>query len=721
MSSQQASNNSGVNPRGGRQYWSDLSSSVHATATRNAELRASGFPPSIEEQLSKMRAELSRDHRGMNIPSLAHDAHRAQERRELKRKAAKSVIHLTANQQWLKGESSRSLLYKAHKAGGPLRHIQAIHICENKPGGLILVFKSWLESRNARNEGRLIQEAFDGKVNMEPGMFYITPIIINKAKLVELSSAPGASLDYVALFENPEELLPALCLETGLDIKKIYWKGQCLILVLDSLEQARLTVSGKMFSLNGIHTQFICELWQCEDPRALNAIASAKLWRGPAEWESRSSVPSPDLSEAFDNVSREELSRKVDVILGPFAHWSSDLAKAIEDIKRLLISPRSKHPQTMREAAEVAESTESPSAHFSFETGVPFGAGPSWPSPHMDATRISRLSDEAPEFIHSSPASTPSAPSTPKKRSSSSQDAFPDHTQHKRVRRETIIQSLEEDSRLSEFIPSSPASTHSEPSTPQKRSREGQDAFSGHTERKRVCRDSKSQSPVEDSRLSVEAFEFIPSSPASSLSTLQKRLRDDQDGFPDHALYKRVCRETTIQSLDEDSRIAATAPTSIPSSLTSSSSTPQKRSRNDQYAFLDHTQRKRVCCETTIQSPGQVDEPVPEREAQAFVEEDAQALPEEDVEPLFGQDAQVFVDEDAQVSLEQNGQASSDKSSSAPCSLDVKRVSTPKRDRTLDTWFIVKEKMPRRPGSGPFPVNVASKEQVQDCITCEPL
>ncbi|KAM0194663.1 hypothetical protein ACHAPI_006959 [Fusarium lateritium] len=464
-----------------------------------------------------------------------------------------------------------------------------------------------------------------------------------------------------------------------------------------------------------------CELWQCEDPRALNAIASAKLWRGPAEWESRSSVPSPDLSEAFDNVSREELSRKVDVILGPFAHWSSDLAKAIEDIKRLLISPRSKHPQTMREAAEVAESTESPSAHFSFETGVPFGAGPSWPSPHMDATRISRLSDEAPEFIHSSPASTPSAPSTPKKRSSSSQDAFPDHTQHKRVRRETIIQSLEEDSRLSEFIPSSPASTHSEPSTPQKRSREGQDAFSGHTERKRVCRDSKSQSPVEDSRLSVEAFEFIPSSPASSLSTLQKRLRDDQDGFPDHALYKRVCRETTIQSLDEDSRIAATAPTSIPSSLTSSSSTPQKRSRNDQYAFLDHTQRKRVCCETTIQSPGQVDEPVPEREAQAFVEEDAQALPEEDVEPLFGQDAQVFVDEDAQVSLEQNGQASSDKSSSAPCSLDVKRVSTPKRDRTLDTWFIVKEKMPRRPGSGPFPVNVASKEQVQDCITCEPL
>ncbi|KAM0237405.1 hypothetical protein ACHAP5_009035 [Fusarium lateritium] len=771
MSSQQTSNNSGSNPRGGRQYWTNLSSAARATAAMNAELRASGVPPSIEQQISQVHADLSRNHRDLNIPSLTDDAYRAQERRELKRKAAKSVIHLTANPQWLEGESSTSLLNRAHKLGGSLSCAQAIRISKIKPGDVIIMFKYWHESRRARNEERLIQEAFHGMVGVEPEMFYITPVIINKAKLVELSKAPGASLDFMALFENPDDLLSALCLETELDIKKIYWKGQCLILALESLGQAREAVSGKMFSVRGIHTQFIsrnhrstplqcwrcqrlghmsgeckeprrcgycldshltrscpktkppmcaicngphpsCELWKCEHPTALNAFASAKLWRGPTEWESRSSVPSPDLSEAFDNVSREELSRKVDVILGPFAHGSSDLAKAIEDIKRLLIPPRSEHSQPMKEASEVAESIESPSAHFSFEAGIPFGIGPSWPSPHMDATRISRPSAEAPEFIPSSPASTPSAPSTPKKRSRSIQDAFPDYTQHKRVRRESTIQSLEEDSRLSEFIPSSPAST---PSTPQKRSRDDQDAFPDHTLSLKGC---ATQSPVEDSSLPAEAFEFIPSSPASSPSTPQKRSRDDQDAFPDHTLYKRMCCGTTIQSLDEDSRIAAIAPKFIPSSLTSSSSTPQKHSRNDQDAFLDHTQRS---CETTTQSSGQVSEPVPEKDAQVFVEEDAQALPEEDVQPSSGQDAQGFVDEDAQVSSEQNAQSSPDKSPRAPCSLDVKQVSPPKRDRTLDTWFIVKQKMPRRPGSGSFPVNVAFKEQIQDCITCEPL
>ncbi|KAM0443915.1 hypothetical protein ACHAQK_002662 [Fusarium lateritium] len=405
-----------------------------------------------------------------------------------------------------------------------------------------------------------------------------------------------------------------------------------------------------------------CELWQCEDPRALNAIASAKLWRGPAEWESRSSVPSLDLSKAFDNVSREKLSRKVDDILGPFAHKSPDLAKAIEVIKRLLISPRSEHPKTVRVAADVDESAKSPSTQFSLRIGIPTGTGLFSPSPAMKATGISNVSAKAPECITSSPASSSSAPSTP-----------------------------------------------------QKRSRNGQDALSDHTQHKRVCRETKIRSPEEDSWFSAKAPELIPSSPASSSSapsTPQKRSRDDKDAFLDGTQHKRVRCETTIEPPEENSRFLAEASEFIPSSRASSPSTPQKRSRDNKDGFRDGTQHKRVRCETTLQSSG--------RDRLDYYGQDAPLFPEEDAQPSSGQDARLWSGQDAPGFPKQNAQPSPDKFPDAPCSLDVKKLSPPKPDGTLNNWIVVEKKMPQRPGSGSIPINIAFEEQVQDSITCKP-
>lgn len=103
----------------------------------------------------------------------------------------------------------------------------------------------------------LLKSAFHG-VNLRilPTNFYISPSALSKDDLKRMKADEAAKHDYVKMFDRPSESLQAWRQETGLEIQKAYWKRGYLWLVLNSLEQAREAVSGKFYSLSGIHTRF---------------------------------------------------------------------------------------------------------------------------------------------------------------------------------------------------------------------------------------------------------------------------------------------------------------------------------------------------------------------------------------------------------------------------------------------------------------------------------
>ncbi|KAJ4312251.1 hypothetical protein N0V84_010018 [Fusarium piperis] len=181
-----------------------------------------------------------------------------QMRRIAEKNARNSVIRVFMDPGSPSTLGTNSILDKCQRASHPFNLVIAVQRPLLAPEGeVLLIVRSDEDAEQIRSNKGQLSEIFGVASYFCPERFYITPSVFTKDDLVRMSTGEGAKHDYCELFKNPHEQLTAWRNETGLDIKKADWRHGYLWLLLNSIDEAREAVSGKVYSLGGFQTQFM--------------------------------------------------------------------------------------------------------------------------------------------------------------------------------------------------------------------------------------------------------------------------------------------------------------------------------------------------------------------------------------------------------------------------------------------------------------------------------
>ncbi|KAF4420556.1 hypothetical protein F53441_14380 [Fusarium austroafricanum] len=216
------------------------------------------------------------------------------------------------------------LLNKCHLEGDALSNVLAVHIPLHQNSSVLLIFKSETEASPVRSDSNL-------------------------SDLARRNREQNGTLNFVRMFEYPERQVPNWKRETGIEFDRVHWRYGQLWFRLLNLDSARKAVSiNTVSTLNGLQTRFVSrdprsiammcnhchglghmkdtcpnrdvqeckhclkqnhqsddcwskldpvcrrclrqghaswDLRSCHHPSAINAIETARLFRGPAWWD----------------------------------------------------------------------------------------------------------------------------------------------------------------------------------------------------------------------------------------------------------------------------------------------------------------------------------------------------------------------------------------------------------------------------------------------------
>ncbi|KAJ4252843.1 hypothetical protein NW762_010749 [Fusarium torreyae] len=300
--------------------------------------------------------------------------------REAAKKTRKTVITIIVSARHAAAMGEEGFLNRFREAGEPLSLVKAVQFPTLNTKKVLLILDSESDARKVREcEGKLKKVLQAPEARFQPERFCISPTAITKSSLQRMTKDPAATKDYDRMFNHPVDSLPHWKRETGLDIKKAYWKYGRLWMVLWNLEEARRAVHSEVpSSLSGIQTyltslnpQYVpkqcfkchelnhmlsecpspkprcgycllehwtkdCEkqdppkclfckiphpsylLSVCNHPRVQKHLKDCKSWRGPAEWATDMVDSDPAPSADMSAVHSHSGSRGVDGDLEAF-------------------------------------------------------------------------------------------------------------------------------------------------------------------------------------------------------------------------------------------------------------------------------------------------------------------------------------------------------------------------------------------------------------------
>ncbi|KAF5005177.1 hypothetical protein FDECE_8361 [Fusarium decemcellulare] len=302
---------------------------------------------SLDKQTVKL-VQLLMLHTGWSEHQLLEEV-AAHANREAKMTERNAVVTISMSPETRETLSDRVILDRCDMEG--VHEVIAVQRPKRSPGKVLLIVRSEEHAQRVRRNVKLLERVFSGPdFHVHPRAFYIVPAEFSKDDLKRMAKGPGAKYDYPNMFQNPRDHLAAWRRETQLDIKDTYWKYGYLWLVLDSLDDAKKAVSGKVYSLLGLQTKFIsrdprsvpmqcfnCQqlghmvkecprddpvcgyctlghatkacphkdseslakcvtcggghpsygLKDCNHPKSKDMLAKCKLWRGPAHWDKK--------------------------------------------------------------------------------------------------------------------------------------------------------------------------------------------------------------------------------------------------------------------------------------------------------------------------------------------------------------------------------------------------------------------------------------------------
>ncbi|KAF4949970.1 hypothetical protein FSARC_13331 [Fusarium sarcochroum] len=310
-----SSNNRATNPRStsGHLVPNPFRAQVVAPrATQNRQLNA--FIESFSRRLQQIR----------DIPE---DEAKAHAKRLAMKTQRKAIVKVSVNVEWARSLGSKGIRDKFQLAGEPLSLVQAVQIPLLQNDHMLLIVKTREHARQIRENEGLLREALHGEkthAHIQPENFCIVPSAVTKSEIERKmrihGGIRGATLNYREMFANPMQSLDGWKQETGLDIKKAYWKYGYLWFILEDLDQAKQAVSGGVYTLHGMQTRFItadcpksmdpqcfkCDgphpsyfLRSCNHPAIVNMLETCKLYRGPAPWSIVAS--GPRWTDAYDD------------------------------------------------------------------------------------------------------------------------------------------------------------------------------------------------------------------------------------------------------------------------------------------------------------------------------------------------------------------------------------------------------------------------------------
>ncbi|KAG9501722.1 hypothetical protein J7337_007413 [Fusarium musae] len=312
-------------------------------------------------------------------------------RREDRKKSSKVSVTLRCDPKWLGSQTTRGLQAKYMNRGEDIfKLIVAVHLDDRRASIMTLVVNSHSDAQQIRDHSELIRDAFDHQVEIIPEKFHILSTDITKRRLADRLAGPGANLNYESLFEDLPGRLQDWCAETGLPLVKVCWRDGRLSFILEDLEMALYAISETSFSVSGISTDFISfepkssvkQCYNCQNLKHMSrdcpnptrcgyclgphrlrqcprvgpsrcgvcqevghasyertacgnftmksARYSAGLWRGKADWETRNTnkVPSMDMSDGYDNVTKQDIISMVEQRDDQFISHMMNLLKA---------------------------------------------------------------------------------------------------------------------------------------------------------------------------------------------------------------------------------------------------------------------------------------------------------------------------------------------------------------------------------------------------------
>ncbi|KAF9768639.1 hypothetical protein IL306_014019 [Fusarium sp. DS 682] len=404
-------------PTAGQRSMTDFMSRGSQGNTLN-QPRRRGMRPgqTFHQQITALTDMLARNVEGLvDAPSRGAEV---RWRREMRKQKAKVSVTLQCDPVWLAQQSLPGLRSKIrNREEDVFKLIIAVHIDLRRRGIMTLVVNSARDAEQIRHNHELIRLAFEYHVQILPEKFHIVATDITKKEMKARFAGSGANINYEALFDNLSDYLGDWCEETGLPLLGVSWRGGRLSFTLEDHEQACFAVSGHPFSISGIQTEFdsfdlhaqikqcyncqklnhmsrdctddtrcgyclgnhklkhckrklpkrcgVCgerghasyELSDCPDAKAYSARCNARLWRGPAEWETRHTnpIPTADLTGAYEHAAVPQtrpLPESITRRLG-------QLAKALQEVLKFYTEGEPK------EVIDLTDSTFVPVTHRS--------------------------------------------------------------------------------------------------------------------------------------------------------------------------------------------------------------------------------------------------------------------------------------------------------------------------------------------------------------------
>lgn len=178
-----------------------------------------------------------------------------EQRRRADKECHRNVVRVCLNPEVIDELGTQGINTRCSQAGFP---VLSVHKCALRPDEVLLIVRSVEDARAIRECQAGLQSALSAeKCVIYPEVFFVVPPGLSKQKLERRSAGEAASIDYHRILHRPRESLPYWRDETGLDIKRAFWKHGYLWLGLESLEQALEAVSDRRYTLSGLHTRFV--------------------------------------------------------------------------------------------------------------------------------------------------------------------------------------------------------------------------------------------------------------------------------------------------------------------------------------------------------------------------------------------------------------------------------------------------------------------------------